>query len=71
MKPSYIILSIDNCAYCEKAKAALDQRGISYAEINCADEPEVAMLLSKAGQKTFPLVLSVVGGFTELDASLS
>lgn len=68
--PDYVILSIDNCAFCDKAKTALNERSISYAEINCADEPEVAMLLGKVGRTTFPLVFRVVGGFTELDAQL-
>lgn len=67
----YIILSIDNCPYCDKAKAVFDKCDISYTEINCADEPDVAILLKKAGRTTFPLVLNVIGGFTELDAKLN
>lgn len=66
----YLILSIDNCTYCEQAKALLTQQGRSYAEINCGDNPEVAVLLGALGRKTFPLVLKTVGGFTELRDSL-
>lgn len=62
----YLILTIDNCSYCDKAKAALTETGLTYTEVNCADHPEVAVLLSAVGRNTFPLVLRTVGGFTEL-----
>lgn len=68
--PDYLILSIGNCPYCEQAKELLTQHGHSYAEVNCADNPEVALLLGVLGRKTFPLVLSTVGGFTELRDTL-
>jgi len=69
--PDYIILSIDNCPYCEKAKAKLTESGLTYVEVNCADNPEVAMLLGAVGRNTFPLVLRTVGGFTELQDMLA
>lgn len=68
--PDYLILTIDNCTYCDQAKDLIAQHGHSYAEVNCADHPEVATILGLLGRKTFPLVLSTVGGFTELRDTL-
>ena len=68
--PDYLILTIDNCTFCDQAKDLITQHGHSYAEVNCADHPEVAMILGVLGRKTFPLVLSTVGGFTELRDTL-
>lgn len=64
--PEYLVLTIDNCPYCDKAKAALIEAGLTYVEVNCADHPEVAILLNAVSRNTFPLVLRTVGGFTEL-----
>ena len=68
--PDYLILTIDNCTYCDQAKDLITQHGHSYTEINCGDNPEMTLLLGVLGRKTFPLVLSTVGGFTELRDSL-
>ena len=68
--PDYLILTIDKCTYCDQAKDLIARHGHSYTEINCGDNPEIALLLGVLGRKTFPLVLSTVGGFTELRDSL-
>lgn len=67
----YLIITMDNCPYCDKAKAALTDRNISYREINIMEAPEVGILPATTGHKTMPLVLKVIGGFTELEASLA
>lgn len=64
----YVVISIDNCPYCEKAKALLTSLGVSYSEINTADVPELSILVNKVGRKTFPLILRNIGGFTELES---
>lgn len=66
----YLILTMDNCPYCDKAKAELTDRGITYREINIFEAPEMGALSALAGHKTMPLVLKVVGGFTELEQEL-
>ena len=68
--PDYLILTIDNCTYCDQAKDLIARHGHSYTEINCGDNPEMTLLLGVLGRKTFPLVLSTVGGFTELRDTL-
>lgn len=62
----YIIITMDNCSYCDKAKEELRQRNKSYQSINIMDVPELSALCVAAGRSTFPLVLKVVGGYTEL-----
>lgn len=32
--PGYLIITGDNCPYCDKAKATLVDAGLSYTEIN-------------------------------------
>ena len=58
------------CAYCVRAKALLDDRGISYEEILLDEEPEFRKrLFELTGGWTVPQVLidgEPVGGFTEL-----
>ena len=67
---AYLILTIDNCPYCDKAKALLADKGIEYREINIMMAPEIGIIPALVGHRTAPLVLKVVGGFTELEASL-
>ena len=66
----YVVISIDNCPYCEKAKALLTESGFTYAEINCADVPELAIFLKAVDRTTFPLILRSIGGFVELESIL-
>lgn len=66
----YLIITMDNCVFCDKAKTLLADRGITYREVNIMEAPEVGALPALVGQNTLPLVLKVVGGFTELEASL-
>lgn len=67
----YLIITMDNCPYCDKAKASLSERGITYREIDIMEAPEIGMLPALVGHKTMPLVLKVIGGATELEASLA
>jgi len=67
----YIIVTMDNCPYCDKAKELLNQKGLTYAEHNIMNVPELGALPASIGRQTLPLVLKVVGGFDELNQDLS
>lgn len=68
--PDYLIITGDNCPYCDKAKAALAEAGLTYAEINLMEAPELYAVMTTVGQRTVPLVLKVVGGSDDLTDSL-
>ncbi len=58
------------CGFCSAAKSLLQSRGIPYAEVNLAKDPEGrASLVALTGQMTFPQVVvggRSIGGFREL-----
>lgn len=67
------LYSIDNCSYCERAKALLRDKGIAFAEIKVnRDNPdEVNLLVQKSKMRTFPQIFNddtLIGGYTELEA---
>ena len=66
----YLIITMDNCIYCDKAKALLADKGLSYRELNIMDAPEMSVLMALTGRQTMPFIVKVVGGFTELESSL-
>ena len=40
MQAKIIVYSSNNCGYCAKAKKLLDQKGLSYEEINIQVQPQ-------------------------------
>jgi glutaredoxin 3 len=58
------------CGYCERAKALLDARRLTYEEIHLDDVPGFrAMLEELTGSWTVPQILidgTPIGGYTEL-----
>lgn len=62
----YLIITMDNCKYCDKAKAWLTERGFKYREINIMDAPEMGKIPAMFGRNTLAMILKVVGGFDEL-----
>ncbi len=70
---SVTLYTTDMCSYCRSAKALLDRRGISYAEINLARDPDSRRELSEiTGMITFPQIMidgAPIGGFQELLAA--
>jgi glutaredoxin 3 len=58
------------CAFCERAKALLDERGIPYEEIRVDGDPVFrARLLDLTGHWTVPQIIidgKPVGGYVEL-----
>jgi glutaredoxin 3 len=58
------------CAYCVRAKALLDARGIEYEELSLDDDPAFRQkLFDLTGRWTVPQILldgQLLGGYTEL-----
>ena len=56
-----VVWSKNNCIYCSKAKAILDQKGVSYEERNVEDKfspwtPEDFFKAVPPGTRTFPQI---------------
>ena len=64
------LYTTEPCGFCRQAKALLESRGIDFAEVNLAKDPDGrADLVAITGQMTFPQVLigkRSIGGFREL-----
>lgn len=58
------------CGYCVRAKALLDQKGVTYEEIHLDDDPSFRQKLHDlTGGWTVPQILiggEPIGGYTEL-----
>ncbi len=69
------MLTSPTCGYCHAAKNLLQQRGISYEEVDLIKDGEQAQqLLMQSGQRTVPQIFineKPIGGFTELSKLLS
>jgi len=71
MDKEILIYSSYNCGYCDRAKKLLEEKNISYREINIQDDPtEREVMLKKTnGRKTVPQIFINevhIGGFQEL-----
>jgi glutaredoxin 3 len=66
------VYSKKNCAYCVRAKALLDRKGVAYEEIDAEGNDALRTWLAEAsGQKTVPQIFvdgRPLGGFTDIDA---
>ena len=64
------LYTTEPCGFCHQAKALLAARGVDYAEVNLAKDPDGrADLVALTGQMTFPQILvgeRPIGGFREL-----
>ena len=69
------MLTSPTCGYCHAAKNLLQQRGITYEEVDLIKDGEQAQqLLKQSGQRTVPQIFvneKSIGGFTELSKLLS
>jgi glutaredoxin 3 len=65
-----IVYTTEPCGFCRQAKALLAARGVDFAEVNLAKDPEGrADLVALTGQMTFPQIVvgqRSIGGFREL-----
>ena len=68
-----IVYTTDPCAFCARVKGILSARGVEFAEINLAKDPDGRMqLVRETGMMSFPQVLvgsQLVGGFNEVHAA--
>lgn len=64
------LYTTDPCGFCRSAKSLLENRGVTYKEVNLAKDPTGrAELVALTGQMTFPQILvgkRAIGGFREL-----
>lgn len=73
----YTIFGHDNCGFCRRAKALLEEQGLEYRYVNIHDEGITQEALSGLVGKdvrTVPQIFkgkAYVGGFDDLNASLS
>ncbi len=71
-QPEIIIYTGHRCAYCAAAKRLLDNKNVTYREINIHDEPdEMETMLQRTQRQTVPQIFigeTYVGGFDDLAA---
>jgi len=65
---SYIIIGRDGCKFCNQAIELLQAKGETFAywNITNADQELKETLKELTKMKTVPMVLQLIGGFTEL-----
>ena len=72
----HIIITRDQCNFCDAAKAILKGRGLPYTEYNVQSQSSrwVLSLIKKAQLTTVPQIFdpsgNYIGGYTELKAKL-
>jgi glutaredoxin 3 len=63
------VYTAEPCSFCVRVKQLLAARGLDYAEVNLAKDPEGrAQLVERTGMLSFPQVVigdEVIGGFRE------
>jgi glutaredoxin 3 len=61
-----------NCAFCVRAKALLDRKGVPFEEVDAEAKDEIrTWLVEASGQKTLPQIFvddRSLGGFTDIEA---
>jgi glutaredoxin 3 len=71
--PNVTMYTTDLCSRCVGAKALLNKRGIAFAEINLARDPDGREELARTtGMHTFPQIVidgQTLGGFDQLIAA--
>ena len=65
-----VIYSTPTCPYCKRAKEYLSRKGISYTDINVAQDKEKAKeMTQKSGQMSVPVIIiddEIVAGFNQV-----
>jgi len=68
--PEVTLYSTEPCSFCARVKGILTARGVPYAEVNLAKDPEGRLALAqRTGMMTFPQVVvdgELLGGFREV-----
>lgn len=67
------VYTTEPCSFCNRVKGLLSSRGLHFAEVNLAKNPEGRVQLArKTGMMTFPQVLvdgELLGGYAEVQAA--
>jgi glutaredoxin 3 len=67
------VYTTEPCSFCARVKGLLKARGVDFAEVNLAKDPNGrAELARRTGMLSFPQVLvgdRLLGGFAELQAA--
>ena len=67
------VYSTEPCSFCRRVKGMLEARGVEFAEVNLAKDPDGRVELARrTGMLSFPQVLiddELLGGFAELQAA--
>ena len=72
----FVVYSIDQCTYCEKAKQLLTLKNVSFTDIRVnkqdSEYPKMKEWLVSVfkGQKTFPFILKTIGGYSDLESCI-
>lgn len=67
-----LIYTKDPCPYCERALRLLEEKKLSFTEIDLTDKPEeIDRIKNETGWRTVPIILiggKLVGGYNDLKA---
>jgi glutaredoxin 3 len=67
------VYTTEPCSYCGRVKGLLKARGVEFAEVNLARDPDGRVeLAQRTGMMTFPQVVvgdELLGGFAEVQAA--
>lgn len=67
-----VVYSKVPCPYCVRAKSFLQEKEISFDEIDLTDKPdEIERIKNETGWRTVPIIMingKLVGGYTDLKA---
>lgn len=69
MTYTIITRSVPPCAYCDKAKALLDSKGVAYTEYDLSANDGSIELFKILGYKTIPVITDgdrVIGGYDDI-----
>lgn len=57
------MISGDQCLWCDKAKAMMDENNIQHKSISLDDNPELFIVMKAIEAKTVPQVFKLIGGY--------
>jgi glutaredoxin 3 len=67
-----VMYSKDPCPYCVNAKRLLNNKGVSFEEIDLTDKPEeMQSIKTKTGWSTVPIIMidgKLIGGYNDMKA---
>ena len=67
-----VVYTTSFCAYCTRAKALLQQKGVAFEEIDVSDDDDLRIdLVTRTGRRTVPQIFiddASIGGYEELRA---